>query len=78
MTMRLLLIHQNFPGQFRHILQHYAHHHPGQIVGLGDMTRVHDNIRGTIPGATHQPYRVATSELSDNISRQNRSGTRRH
>lgn len=54
--MRLLLLHQNLPSKFRHILLHYAQQHPGQVVGLGEMSRVRDNIRGSIPGATLAGY----------------------
>lgn len=62
--MRLLIIHQNLPGQFRHILQHYAKHHPGQVVGLGEMARVRDNIRGKITGAILAGYEMPASTSS--------------
>lgn len=33
--MRLLVIHQNFPGQFRHLIPHWAKEPGWQVVGIG-------------------------------------------
>ncbi len=38
--MRLLFIHQNLPGQFRHLLAHFATNPLHQVVGLGEQTRL--------------------------------------
>ena len=48
--MRLLLIHQNLPGQYRHLLTHYGQMPGCQVVGLGEMRRLKDNFRTPIPG----------------------------
>ncbi|MEB0033101.1 hypothetical protein QN372_20380, partial [Undibacterium sp. RTI2.1] len=61
--MRLLLIHQNLPGQFRHLLSHYAQHHPGQVIGLGEMTQVRDNFRDAMPGAYLAGYEMPADAM---------------
>lgn len=48
--MRLLLIHQNLPGQYRHLLVHYGQRPDCQVVGLGEMKRLQENIKHPIPG----------------------------
>ena len=48
--MRLLLIHQNLPGQYRHLLVHYGQQPDCQVVGLGEMRRLKENIRKPVPG----------------------------
>lgn len=48
--MRLLLIHQNLPGQYRHLLLHYGQQADCEVVGLGEMRRLKQNIRQPIPG----------------------------
>jgi glycosyltransferase involved in cell wall biosynthesis len=45
--LRILIIHQNFPGQFRHIAQHLAARPDVQVVGLG---------RDTAPGLADFPW----------------------
>lgn len=45
--MRILLIHQNFPGQFRHVAQDWARKPGWQVVGLG---------RDTAPGLPGFPW----------------------
>jgi glycosyltransferase involved in cell wall biosynthesis len=50
MALRLLLIHQNLPGQYRHLLHHYGQQPHCQVVGLGEMKRLKENIRRPIPG----------------------------
>jgi len=47
---RLLLIHQNLPGQYRHLLVHYGKQPECVVVGLGEMKRLRENIRKPIPG----------------------------
>ncbi len=41
--MRLLFIHQNLPGQFRHLLAHFASNPQHQVVGLGEQLRLKAN-----------------------------------
>jgi glycosyltransferase involved in cell wall biosynthesis len=48
--MRLLLIHQNLPGQYRHLLVHYGQQSDCQVVGLGEMRRLRENFRKPVPG----------------------------
>lgn len=48
--MRLLLIHQNLPGQYRHLLSHYGSRPECEVVGLGEMKHLQANIRQPIPG----------------------------
>jgi|SRR6185312_2771741 len=48
--MRLLLIHQNLPGQYRHLLTHYGQRPDCQVIGLGEMRRLRENFRQPIPG----------------------------
>lgn len=48
--MRLLLIHQNLPGQYRHLLVHYGKQPGFQVVGLGEMKRLRENIRQPVKG----------------------------
>lgn len=46
--MRLLFIHQNLPGQFRHLLAWYAARPDCQVVGIGEQRRVRENA-GNLP-----------------------------
>lgn len=48
--MRLLLIHQNLPGQYRHLLVHYGQRPDCEVIGLGEMRRLRANFRQPIPG----------------------------
>ena len=48
--MRLLLIHQNLPGQYRHLLMHYGQRPDCDVVGLGEMRRLRENFRKPFPG----------------------------
>lgn len=45
--MRLLVIHQNFPGQFRHLLPYWAREPGWQVMGIG---------RDTAPGSPAVPW----------------------
>lgn len=49
-VVRLLLIHQNLPGQYRHLLSYYGRQSGCQVVGLGEMRHLRANIRQPIPG----------------------------
>jgi glycosyltransferase involved in cell wall biosynthesis len=47
---RLLLIHQNLPGQYRHLLLHYGQQPDCEVVGLGELNRLKENILKPVPG----------------------------
>lgn len=49
-AVRLLLIHQNLPGQYRHLLSHYGSRSDCEVVGLGEMKHLQANIRQPIAG----------------------------
>ena len=53
--MNLLLIHQNFPGQFRHIAAHFAASPANRVVGIGEATNMQ---RATTihPAVEQRPY----------------------
>ena len=62
--MRVLFVHQNFPGQYRHLAAHYAREH--QVVGLGEKANVARQPR--IPGVHlfgYEPPEEAKSEPFD-------------
>jgi glycosyltransferase involved in cell wall biosynthesis len=44
--MRLLFVHQNFPGQYRHLAAHFARQRGHQVVALGEKK----NLRSSPPG----------------------------
>lgn len=48
--MRLLLIHQNLPGQFRYLLSYYGQRKDCEVVGVGETKRLKENFRKPIPG----------------------------
>jgi hypothetical protein len=50
--MRILLLHQNFPGQFRHVAQAWSRQPGWQVIGLG-----RDTAPG-MPGVTWFQYRL--------------------
>lgn len=54
--MRILFIHQNLPGQFKHLLAAYGSMPDTQVVGLGEMRRLRENIRAPIPGVRFIGY----------------------
>lgn len=56
--MKILFIHPNFPGQFRHLATHMAQQPGHQVVGLGD----HDQVarqQGSTPGVILRGYRIS-------------------
>ncbi len=48
--MRLLFIHQNLPGQYRHLLPYYGQQEGCEVVGVGEAKRIKQNFRKPIPG----------------------------
>lgn len=56
--MRLLFIHQNLPGQYRHLLAHYASRNDTEVVGIGEDRRLAENFRAPIPGIRMIGYRM--------------------
>lgn len=48
--MRLLFIHQNLPGQYRHLLGYYGQRSGYEVVGVGEMKRLKQNFRKPVPG----------------------------
>ena len=56
--MRLLLIHQNLPGQYRHLLVHYGRQPDCQVIGLGEARRLRENFRAPIPGVKLVGYQT--------------------
>jgi len=47
---RLLFIHQNLPGQYRHLLPYYGQQPGYEVVGLGEMKWLKQNFRKPVPG----------------------------
>ena len=50
--MRVLFVHQNFPGQYRHIAPSLARRKGTQVVGLGE------NTGDALPGVQHVRYKA--------------------
>lgn len=48
--MRILFIHQNLPGQFRHLLFHFGANPTVEVAALGEERRIRENIKKAIPG----------------------------
>ena len=58
--MRLLFVHQNFPGQYRHLAAHYARGRGNQVVAMGEAR----NLR-PFPGVRLFGYRTEKRERRD-------------
>ncbi len=58
--MNILFIHQNFPGQFRHLASHLAQDRKWQVVGLCDASNMHSQRE--LPGVTTLGYRITHKE----------------
>ncbi|WP_090684025.1 glycosyltransferase [Paraburkholderia phenazinium] len=54
--MKILFIHQNLPGQFRHVMTHYARVPGVEVFGLGDAARIRENFVRPIEGVTVYGY----------------------
>ncbi|HEY5900339.1 MAG TPA: glycosyltransferase [Burkholderiales bacterium] len=58
--MRLLFVHQNFPGQYRHLAAHYARQ-GHEVVAIGEKKNV---LRQQIPGVRLLAYEIGAAEPS--------------
>ena len=61
--MRLLFVHQNFPGQYRHLAAHYAKQSGCQVVGIGEKANVLRQPR--LPGVQLLGYELPELEKPD-------------
>jgi glycosyltransferase involved in cell wall biosynthesis len=57
---RLLFVHQNFPGQYRHLARHYAQSREHEVVGVGETGNVLRQ-RPALPGAKLLGYGMPRS-----------------
>lgn len=55
--MKLLFVHQNFPGQYKHLAAHFGAARDTRVIALGEESNV--IRRPAIPGVKLIPYRVA-------------------
>jgi glycosyltransferase involved in cell wall biosynthesis len=58
MTRRIIFIHQNAPGQFRHLLAHCARDPAYEVVVIGEKRRVVANFRRALPRVKFHVYEV--------------------
>lgn len=58
MTRRIVFIHQNAPGQFRHLLAHCARDPAYEVVVIGEKRRVLANFRRALPRVKFHVYEV--------------------
>lgn len=56
--MRLLFVHQNLPGQYRHLLPYYGQQPGCEVVGIGEAKRLKQNFRKPVPGVRLIGYEV--------------------
>jgi glycosyltransferase involved in cell wall biosynthesis len=61
--MRLLFVHQNFPGQYRHLAAHYARQPGFRVVGIGEKANVLRQPR--LPGVQLLGYDLPELEKPD-------------
>lgn len=59
MTRRIVFIHQNAPGQFRHLLAYCARDAAYEVVVIGEKRRVLANFRRVFPRVKFHVYEVA-------------------
>ena len=57
--MRLLFVHQNFPGQYRHLAAHYAALPGHEVVAVGEKSNV--LARAPVPGVKRLGYELGAS-----------------
>src|SRR5688572_28644365 len=63
--MRLLFVHQNFPGQYRHLAAHYASQKTNQVIGIGEKANV--LRQAPIPGVQRLGYEFQESSPADSF-----------
>jgi glycosyltransferase involved in cell wall biosynthesis len=61
--MRLLFVHQNFPGQYRHLAAHYAAQPGCEVVAVGEKANLL-RARPAIPGVQLLSYEMAQSDAA--------------
>ena len=61
--MRLLFVHQNFPGQYRHLAAHYAKQPGSQVVGVGEKANLLRQPR--LPGVHLFGYEAPQPEKAE-------------
>lgn len=61
--MRLLFVHQNFPGQYRHLAAHYASQKTNQVFAIGEKANV--LRQAPIPGVQRLGYELQESSPAD-------------
>jgi glycosyltransferase involved in cell wall biosynthesis len=54
--MQILFIHQNIPGQFKHLIRHFVGMRDVQVWALGEARRVKENWRHAVPGLNLYGY----------------------
>lgn len=64
--MKLLFVHQNFPGQYRHLAAHYAAQKGNVVVGIGEKANVLRQPR--IPGVQLLAYTHSEKQYEDRFS----------
>src|SRR3954469_8087317 len=62
--MRILFVHQNFPGQYRHLARHYASLPGHEVVAVGEKKNVLGQ-RPLIPGVKLLGYEMPAAENSN-------------
>lgn len=55
--MKLLLVHQNFPGQYKHLAAHFGADPEVQVIAIGEQENIAN--RPELPGVKRIAYRVA-------------------
>jgi len=61
--MRLLFVHQNFPGQYKHLAAHFGADPGTQVVAIGEEANIAQ--RPAIPGVQRVAYRLARAVGKD-------------
>ena len=64
--MKILFVHQNFPGQYRHLAAHYAAQKGNLVVGIGEKANV--LRQGRIPSVQLLGYTHAEKEHPDRFT----------
>ena len=65
--MRLLFVHQNFPGQYRHLARHYGAQRGNQVVAIGERVNI-QRQRPHFPGVKVLGYQMPKVE-GDNLNK---------